>query len=75
MNILEAIRAFQTPWSIPLSSLLSPQERPAYEADFHRRLEAEEVCGRYETYVPFTAQEGHAIALAAIELFDRGVES
>jgi hypothetical protein len=75
MDILEAIRAFQTPWSIPSSSLLSPQERPAYEADFLRRLEAEEVCGRYEAYVPFTAQEGHAIALAAIELFDRGVES
>jgi len=40
-----------------------------------RWQEADKTCKGYETYLPFTAREGRVVALAAIELFDVGVES
>jgi len=74
MDIFEAITVFHTPRPIPQGAYRSPEEKRFYEAEWQLRLEAEEVCWRYQTYLPFTTQEGHTVALATLDLFDRGVD-
>ena len=66
MNIFEAIKIVQTPRMLTWSHTISHQEK--------QRQEFEELCENYKTYLQFTAREGRAIALAALELFDVGVE-
>jgi hypothetical protein len=74
MDIFEAIRVFYTPRMMTWSHFLSPREKQQHEAAWQQRQEAEKVCECPETYIPFTAREGRAVALAAIELVDVGVE-
>ena len=74
MNIFEAIKTIQTPRMLTWSRTLSQQEKQQYEAEWKHRQEAEELCENYKTYLQFTAREGRAVALAAIELFDVGGE-
>lgn len=74
MDIFEAIKVFHTPRPIQQNPSTSPEEKRYYEAEWQRRVEAEKVCHHYQTYLSFTAREEHAVALAALDLFDRGVD-
>lgn len=74
MDIFEAIKVFHTPRPIQQNPYTSPEEKRYYEAEWQRRVEAEKVCHHYQTYLSFTAREEHAVALAALDLFDRGVD-
>jgi hypothetical protein len=72
MNIFEAIRVFHTPpvqWSNPSSQ----EEQRLTEADRRHRQEAHEVVYGYEAYRHLNEEEGRAIALAALDLFDLGI--
>jgi len=75
MDIFEAIKTIQTPRVITWSRSLSQQEKQEYQAEWKQRQEAEKLCENYMTYLQFTVREGHAVALAALELFDVGVEN
>jgi hypothetical protein len=74
MNIFEAIKTIQTPRIHTRSRTLSQHEKQQYEAEWKQRQEAEKLCENYKTYLQFTPREGRAIAIAALELFDVGVE-
>ncbi len=74
MDIPQAIRVFHISYMMTRSHLLSQQEKQHYEAERQQLQEAEKICENYANYLQFTRGEGRTIALAAVELFDVGVE-
>jgi hypothetical protein len=72
MDIFEAIRVLHTPL-VQRSDLSSQEEQPLAGAGRRHRQEAYEVVYGYEAYRHLNEEEGRAIALAALDLFDRGI--
>jgi hypothetical protein len=72
MDIFEAIRVMHTPL-VQRSDLSSQEEQPFVGADRRHRQEAYEVVYGYEAYRHINEEEGRAIALAALDLFDLGI--
>jgi len=74
MTIYEALRLFHRPkrW---VTGEMTPQERKLVEQDLELYKEAKHVVCSYETYQTLTPDEGHEIALLALDLYDARINS
>src|SRR5215472_12275726 len=70
MKLFEAIKVLYTERFLVPVQLVEDEQR--LEVEWHQFLDAEYIIKNVETYRHFTGEEGHAVALAAIDLFDLG---